>query len=135
MATKTPADNSHIIRSDDGNFELWVGAVDDLWQMGRPVGRGGPWRDTSVTAGTASDPYLLRGYENRTLNLSHDSSQSVKFQVEVDIMGDGDWLRYQSFDVKPGAATKHQFPAAFSAYWLRVKADTACKATAELVYE
>lgn len=135
MATKTPADNSHIVRSDDGNFELWVGAVDDLWQMGRPVGRGGPWRDTSVTAGTASDPYLLRGYENRALNLSHDSSQSVKFQVEVDITGDGDWLRYQSFDVKPGAATKHEFPAAFSAYWLRVKSDAACKATAELVYE
>jgi hypothetical protein len=135
LASNTPADNPHIVRSDDGNFALWIGSVDDLWQFGRPSGRGGPWRGTSVAAGAVSDPYLLRGYENRTLNLSHDSRQPVKLHVEVDITGDGDWQPYRSFDVKPGSATKHEFPAAFSGYWMRVKSDAACEATVELIYD
>ena len=33
------------------------------------------------------------------------------------------------------AVLAHEFPAAFSAYWLRVKSAAACRATAELTYD
>lgn len=135
LSTNTPTDNHHIIRSDDGKFALWVGAVDDLWQLGKPAGHGGPWHDTPVAAGTVSDPYLLRGYDHKLLKLSQNSDQSVTLHVEVDITGDGDWQPYQAFEVKPGTPVTHEFPAAFSAYWLRVKSDAACTATAELAYD
>lgn len=129
------AGNRHIIRSDDGRATLWVGVVDDLWQLGKAVGRGGPWKDSPVKADTPSDPYLLTGYDTKRLTLSHAHPQPVTMRVEVDITGDGHWVPYRSFTVAPGATTEHEFPAAFGAYWLRVAAETDCTATAWLVYE
>lgn len=128
-------DNPHIIRSDDGKVALWAGAVDDLWKFGKAVGRGGPWKDTVVRADQPSDPYLLTGYDAKTLSLSHTGAQAVTMRVEVDITGDGQWVPYRSFTVAPNGSQKHQFPAAFQAYWLRVVADQDCTATAWLVYE
>jgi hypothetical protein len=134
IAAGAPTNNRHIIRSDDGKCALWIGAFDDLWQLGKPVGHGGPWHDTAITADGTSDPYLIRGYDNKVLHLSHTSAQPVNMRVEIDVTGDGDWQPYRAFEVKPGVKTSHEFPAAFSAYWLRVKSDAACKATAELSY-
>ena len=49
---ETPAPSSpHILRSDDGHCALWLGAIDDLWQLGKPRGHGGPWKGTEVMAG------------------------------------------------------------------------------------
>ncbi len=127
--------NPHIIRSDDGKVALWAGAVDDLWKFGKAVGRGGPWKDTVVKTNQPSDPYLLTGYDAKTLALSHTGSQAVTMRVEVDITGDGQWVPYRSFTLAPNGSQKHQFPAAFQAYWLRVVADQDCTATAWLVYE
>ncbi|MCE9611115.1 MAG: hypothetical protein K8R23_13045 [Chthoniobacter sp.] len=129
------AKGGRIVRSDDGNCALWVGAVDDLWHLGKPRGTGGPWRDTPVTAGQPSDPYLLRGYDHKTLTLSHDAARPVAMGVEVDITGDGGWQPYRSFDVPAGKPLVHEFPAALSGYWLRVKSAATCRATAELIYD
>ena len=49
----------HIVRSDDGQAAVWLGVADDLWELGKPVGHGGPWKNTAVTADAPSDPYLL----------------------------------------------------------------------------
>jgi hypothetical protein len=46
---------------------LWVGAIDDLWGLGKPVGIGGVWMDTEVAAQTYSDPYLMSGYDKKSL--------------------------------------------------------------------
>jgi hypothetical protein len=127
--------NRHIIRSDDGQAALWVGVVDDLWKFGKAVGRGGPWKDSPVTADTPSDPYLMTGYDAKRLELSHTASQAVTMRVEVDITGDGHWVPYRSFTIAPGKTAKHKFPAGFGGYWVRVVADTNCTATAWLVYE
>lgn len=128
-------DNPHIIRSDDGKVAVWAGAVDDLWKLGKAVGRGGPWKDTPAQANQPSDPYLMTGYDAKTLSLSHTSQQAVTMRVEVDITGDGLWVPYRSFAVAPNRSLEHKFPAAFQAYWLRVVADQDCTATASLVYE
>jgi hypothetical protein len=128
-------DNPHIVRSDDGACALWVGAVDDLWQFGRPTGVGGPWKDTQVKAGEASDAYLMHGYENRVLALSHDSKAPVKFTIEVDVLGTGEWRTYKVLELAPGAKTEHAFPAGHPARWVRLKADRDCEATAMFTYE
>jgi hypothetical protein len=41
-------DNPHIILSDDKKAAVWVGVIDDLWKLGKPVGMGGPWNDSDV---------------------------------------------------------------------------------------
>ncbi len=64
-----PATNNHVYRSDDGQAALWFGNVDDLWRMGAPRGVGGPWKNSAVTNGVASDPYLMFGYERKVLEL------------------------------------------------------------------
>ncbi len=44
---------------------LWFGDLDDLWQMGKPTGWGGPWWDTPVQAQEVSDPFLMTGFDKR----------------------------------------------------------------------
>ena len=129
------AGGEHIIRSDDGKCALWAGAVDDLWQLGKPRGNGGPWKNTEVKSGHSSDPYLMTGYDHKDLMLFHSSGASVAFRVEVDVTGMGEWVTYKEFSVTPGQTLEHHFPDAFSAYWVRITADHDCSATAQFRYE
>jgi hypothetical protein len=135
IAADSPANNSHVIRSTDGRAAVWVGAVDDLWTLGKAVGVGGPWRNTAVTARTPSDPYLLTGYDQKKLTLSHTSPTPVRIRVEVDLTGTGRWVDYTTLDVPAGKTVDHLFPAGYQAYWLRVSADTSTTATAWLTYD
>jgi hypothetical protein len=135
VAADAKPDNPHIRRSDDGRVAVWVGAVDDLWKLGKPTGKGGPWKDSAVKAGVPSDPYLFNGYDKKSIELSHNAGKDVSFQVEVDITGTGDWKPYLSFAVPSGKPLKHEFPAAFQAYWVRVVPGADCTATAVLQYE
>ncbi len=130
-----PISNTHIVRSTDGKAAVWLGVVDDLWSLGKPVGVGGPWKDSAVQPGVASDPYLLTGYDRKTLMLSHSSLTPVRIRVEVDLTGTGQWVNYRSFDVLAGQSLAHDFPVAYQAYWLRVVAESATTATAWLDYK
>ena len=44
------AEDGHYFASTDGKTGLWFGDVDDLWKLGKPRGRGGPWLDSDVIA-------------------------------------------------------------------------------------
>jgi hypothetical protein len=114
---------------------VWAGDIDELWKLPRPTGRGGPWRMTPVEAGVASDPYLMGGYDDKTLTLSHDHSAPVCVTVEIDPTGDGDWFRYAVLDVPAGSPLVYRFPRGFLAQWIRFTAASACHATAILTYE
>lgn len=133
LASKS--ENPHIIRSEDGKFALWAGAIDDLWKMGKPVGHGGPWMKSPVKKGAVSDPYLIGMYDDRSLTLSHDANVPVNISVEVDPSGDGCWMKYAVFTVEPGTAFEHLFPDSFQARWIRFRTDTECKVTTWLEYK
>ena len=128
------AEDDHCVRSEDGNVALWFGAVDDLWRLGKPVGTGGPLKDTPVEAGEASDPYLMTNYDEKRLTLSHDAGETVRFTVEADPTGYDTWMIYQAVDVPSGETIEHEFYHGFNAHWLRVTAARACSATAQLEY-
>ncbi|BCU79156.1 hypothetical protein [Luteolibacter sp. LG18] len=123
-----------VVRSTNGEGALWLGEVDDLWRMGEPRGFGGPWKNTAVTANTASDPYLMYGYDRKELRLSHTSGGSVAFTVEVDFLGDNTWVPYSTFNVAAGETFTHVFPEGYSAHWVRVTSNTATTATATFFY-
>ncbi|MFH1716346.1 MAG: hypothetical protein ABIF19_03275 [Planctomycetota bacterium] len=135
IAEDAPADNRHIIRSDDGKCALWFGAVDDLWKLGKPVGRGGPWKDVPVRANEPSDPYLMTGYGRKTMTLSHTGTGDIDIRAEVDIDGNGNWKHYRSFHVPADEPVEHRFPDSFGAYWIRVTASKDTVATAQLLYK
>lgn len=124
-----------------GNFQcaepqsgLWFGKTDDLWKLGKPKGWGGPWWEDSVKANTPSDPYLMTGFDKKSLHLSHDSNKAVNFKVEVDFLGCGAWKTYLTIKVPAKGYVPHVFPEGFSAHWVRVTASAKCKASAQLHY-
>lgn len=134
LGADAPA-GEHVVRSDDGKCALWVGAVDDLWQFGKPRGTGGPWKDSAVKAGQPSDAYLMTGYDRKRVTLSHTAKEPVKIRLEADLTGTGLWVTYREFTVEPGKPTEHTFPAAYTAYWVRAVADRETTATVTFVYE
>ncbi len=135
VSLDAPASNRHIIKSDDGRTALWVGAIDDVWKLGKPRGAGGPWSQTEVKAGVASDPFLLTGYDQKILKLATDSATPISYRVECDIAGTGLWVTYREFEVAANKPVTHQFPEAFQAYWLRVVSSADCRGTAQMVFE
>lgn len=130
-----PEKSEHIVRSEDGKVALWAGAVDDLWQMGKARGHGGPWMDTKVKAGEVSDAYLMTGYDKKSVYLQHNVKGTVNMQVQVDITGTGLWKTFETIAVPAGTVVNHRFPDALEAYWVRVVVDRDCKATAQFIYE
>lgn len=126
--------DGHTFTSADGKALLWFGGIDDLWRLGKPVGTGGPWRDTAVTPGRPSDSYLMTGYDRKRVELSHNAGGEVRFSIEVNFDHNG-FRAYKTITVPAGKTVTHEFPTGFSAHWVRVVADKACKATAWFVYE
>lgn len=114
---------------------LWFGRTDDLWNLGKPKGWGGPWWEDAVGAGAPSDPYLMTGFDKKSLHLSHENEEAVTFTVEVDFMGHGAWKTYAVIEVPARGYVPHVFAEGFSAHWLRVTASADCaKASAQLHY-
>lgn len=124
--------DGHVFRSKDGKAALWFGAVDDLWKLGKPVGAGGPWKNTHVRANQPSDRYLMTGYDKKTLKLSAEQDVQVTAEVDVDHSG---WHSLETFGLKAGKTATYQFPDGFNAHWIRFVADRDCTATAWLIYE
>ncbi|MDX1564589.1 MAG: hypothetical protein R3236_04240 [Phycisphaeraceae bacterium] len=101
--------------------------------MVKPTGEGGPWKDAQVKPDQPSDPYLMSGYDRKTLSLTADREATIT--VEVDLTGTGLWSVYRRFDLKANEPLVHTFPDGFSAYWVRVRSSAAATATAWFRYE
>ena len=132
--TEGGAADGHYVESDDGRVGLWFGNVDDLYRFGTPVGEGGPWKESAVEAGVASDAYLMAGYDHKTLDLSHDSGAAVEFTIEVDFLGADRWSEYATIVVPAGEEVRHVFPSGYSAHWVRVTPSASTVATAWFEY-
>ena len=135
ISPEAAKDDRHIIRSDDGKAAVWVGTADDLWQLGKPRGFGGPWKSSNVTAGKPSDPYLMTGYDKKRITLANHGEIETTITVELDAAGDGRFAAYQSFKLAPGAKETFEFPDWINAYWVRTVSSATTNATAQLTYE
>tara|TARA_R110002049_G_scaffold305056_1_gene500978 strand:- start:11359 stop:14289 length:2931 start_codon:yes stop_codon:yes gene_type:complete len=128
------ADDGHVFGNEKLKSGLWLGGIDDLWKFGKPVGRGGPWRNTSVTPGIPSDPYLMKGYDQKTVTMSHRSEKPACITLQIDLDGNGRWVNYRRFDVPDGTPLRHEFSTEFSACWIRAVCDTKTSATVQFDY-
>lgn len=132
--TPTNIDPTRTFITPDRSTLLWAGVIDDLWKLGKPRGTGGPWKNTRTQAGQSSDPYLMTGYDRKTLTLRHDHATEVTITAEIDVDGTGAWIEYRHFKVAQ-TPVEHIFPEGFGAYWIRFKTDVSVTASAELRYE
>lgn len=113
---------------------LWFGRTDDLWKQGPRAGWGGPWWDDAVTAGEPSDPYLMTGFSAGCLHLSHQTDAAVRFRIELDAKGCGDFRTWRTVEVDTGELEVITFTPGLSAHWLRVVAERDCVASAQVHY-
>lgn len=131
QTTPLGENETHVGQPQSG---LWVGKTDDVWDWGKPGGWGGPWREDAVTGGEPSDPYLMTGFDRKSLHLSHDEDETVTFEVEIDFLGDRTWESYATIEVGPDGYEHHEFPQGFDAHWVRLVADHDCTASAQFRY-
>lgn len=124
--------DGHYFKAAGEASGLWFGAIDDLWKMGKPVGEGGVWKNSQVKAGQPSLPFLMTGYDKKTISLRADKDVAISLEVDFDHNG---WHPYKTVNVRGGQTTTFAFPDGFSAHWIRATADKDCKATVWLVYE
>ena len=76
------------------NSSLWFLDPAAFDTFGPAIGRGAVWQEEPVRAGQVSDPYLLSGYDRRTLYFLGDTD----CDIEVDAKGDGVWTKVGSVD-------------------------------------
>ncbi len=125
--------NDRVIKSADGAAALWAGVIDDLWRLGKPRGEGGVWKDTAVRAGVPSDPYLMTGFDRKTVTLSAATDAAITLQIDID--GTGIWIPYKTFAIQGGSSLTHSFPEGFSAYWVRAVSTADTTATVVFKYD
>ncbi|WP_316746799.1 hypothetical protein [Pedobacter gandavensis] len=111
---------------------LWYGGIDDLWKMGKATGEGGVWKNSNVQANEPSLPYLMTGYDQKKVSLTADKDTKITLEIDFDLTG---FHQYKTFEVKAGKTIDYQFPAGFSAHWVRAIADQGCKATVWFTYQ
>ncbi|MCL2743204.1 MAG: hypothetical protein FWE67_05065 [Planctomycetaceae bacterium] len=132
MSSTADVSNPHVVKSDDGKCSLWCGTIDDLWKLGKPRGIGGVWKNTAVKAGEPSDPYLTTGYDKKSFEISHTSGKTVKFRIELDVCGNGEWLLWKEIEVKDKTG-RVDIPV--DAYWIRAVSDSDTTATVTFYWE
>ncbi|NNE00396.1 MAG: sulfatase, partial [Pirellulaceae bacterium] len=125
--------SEHVYIDPAQRVGLWLGGVDDLWKLGKPTGHGGPWQQTNVKAGRASDPYLMTGYDRKCLTLQSDTPTTITIEIDVDHQTG--WHRMREFRLEANSPIQFTFPTGFSAHWIRFKSSADCVATAQLLYD
>jgi len=113
---------------------LWFGNIDELWNWGKPSGWGAVWRKTPVKNGKVSEPFLMTGFDKKVVHFSHDKIGEVLFDIEVDILGNGKWEKYESVSIPSKGYGYHTFPDGYSAHWVRIRANSNCNATVQFMY-
>jgi len=102
---------------------LWWGTIDDLWSFGKPAGWGAVWFDEAVAAGAVSDPFLMTGFDKKSVTLTSDGAATL--DIEVDVLGNGQWRRLTSLTTSGQGLATFSFPAGFHAHWARGKVRSA----------
>jgi len=97
-----------------------------LEQLGEPRGKGGVWNGDSVGAGETSDPFLINGFDKKTIHLETDAA--TDYTIQVDPIGDGSWKDYDT--VSFSGAGYDTYIMTGDAVWVRVKSSDAVTATA-----
>jgi len=133
-ADNTSAESQGNMQCAEPQSGIWMGKTDDLWNLGKPKGWGGPLWETPVKSNTPSDPFLMTGFDGKCLHLSHQDQGTVNFSIEVDFLGCGDFNPYRHVEVHAGGYEAFVFPQGFSAHWVRVTVSKDCIATAQFHY-
>jgi hypothetical protein len=126
--------SNHIYKSDDSKVALWFGGIDDIWNFGKPLGEGGPWKNTLVNTNEFSDMYIMTGYDEKSVKLKSDVDTEFQMYIHINHYLKKPML-YKTFKLKAGETQEYKFPRGFSAHWVQLKSTNTCSATAWFEYK
>lgn len=101
---------------------LWWGGIDDLWSFGKPAGWGAVWTEEPVKHGQVSDPYLMTGFDKKSVTLLAVPGENAIVDIEVDVQGRGEWRKLRTLESGDNGLATYSFPEGFSAHWVRGRA-------------
>ena len=79
-----------------------------------------------------SDPFLMTDFDHKMLHMVTDKAGTV--EIQVDFLGDGTWVKYETIKLSAGEYHPHIFPEGFSAHWVRLVPGVSAMMTAEFMY-
>ena len=126
--------SERVFHSQDGKASIWFGGIDDIWNFGKPTGIGGPWRNTQVKANIISDPYLMTGYDKKSVTLIADRDVEITLHVSISPYLE-EKLPYKTFNVRAGEPLTYHFADGYSAHWIHAEANADCLASVIFTYE
>ena len=59
----------------------------------------------------------------------------MNFKVEIDPTGNGEWMTYDTYNVKSGETLTYEFPKGLQARWIRFSVDKDTEVSALLDYK
>ena len=102
---------------------LWFVEPPRVDEFGPALGRGAVWLNDNVKAGQASEPFLFSGFAKRSLFLTHTSAETVRFRLEVDARGNGEWKKLTELRVPAGGSHWLGFTTKQTGAWIRLVTD------------
>jgi len=108
--------------------------IDDLWTYGKPTGWGAVWQNDTVQAGDTSDPFLMTGFDKKTVHFKNNGKTDMEFTILVDFLGNDEWNIYKKITVKGNGYNFYTFPDGYSAHWVKLRVDKKSVVTAQFVY-
>lgn len=99
--------------------------LDEMNHWGPCNGFGDIWQNEEIVAEEYSDPFLVNGYKNVCLHLSHNSMESVFFDLEIFV--DSEWRQFTKIEVTSGKLhTAYLIQEFMAAQWLRISVNKSC---------
>ncbi len=102
---------------------LWFVQPAELEAFGPALGRGAVWLNDEVKAGQVSEPFLFSGFANRSLFVTHRSSEPVTLHLDVDAKGDGNWKKLTEIKVPARGGKWLEFSPKQTGAWIRLSPD------------
>jgi hypothetical protein len=114
------------IAAPQSQSNLWFVKPGMIDKLGPPLGRGALWMKEDVAAGTTTEPFLIAGYERKSLHLSQSlapGASGSRITLEVDADGKGVWKQIREIDFK--LESEWLDLTGIEGVWLRLKASAA----------
>src|SRR5690606_15571871 len=103
------------------NSNLWFVDEAQLDYFGSTTAEGAVWINDSLTENLVSEPFLLAGWKKRNIWLKNHNNKPAKFDLEVDLVGNGKWTPYKSINVAANHSISEEMPVDIKGEWIRIK--------------
>jgi hypothetical protein len=124
----------HVVTSTDGNAAVWLGVVDDLWKLGRPVGKAKIGLSERNPGIWTSDPVLAYGFGDIEIACQVSGGRGGVVFVDADISGDGTWVAISRIQIPPSGRGHAQIDKRLHPYWLRIRTAPGTDAIADFTF-